>query len=362
MTQLPSQAEMQRAHGRRDASYDGIFWLGVKTTGIFCRPSCTARKPRPENVEFFGSPREAVFAGFRPCKRCRPMETNGAPPDWAARLLAEIDRRPTERFSDSHLRSLGIDPARARRYFLKHYGMTFQAYSRGRRLGISLEQIRQGADLDDVTLGTGYSSHSGFREAFAKTFGTPPGKSRSSDCVTTTWIESPLGPLIAAATSKGVCLLEFSDRRMLDHQFARLRKHFKTAIVPGTNAHLTRLQQELNEYFAGTRSKFTVPLIFPGSAFEQKVWKALLTIRPGTTASYQDIARRIGDPRAVRAVGRANGMNRIAILIPCHRVINKDGSLGGYGGGVWRKKRLLELERSEASPGLFPSASVRAAR
>ncbi|MBI4418254.1 MAG: bifunctional transcriptional activator/DNA repair protein Ada [Ignavibacteriales bacterium] len=362
MAHLPSRPEMESAYTRRDASYDGIFWLGVRTTGIFCRPSCSARKPHPENVEFFASPKEAVFAGYRPCKRCRPMETNGAPPEWVGKLLREIEQHPTDRFSDPRIRSMGIDPARARRYFLKHYGMTFQAYTRGRRLGLSLEQIRKGADLDDVSLGTGYSSHSGFRDAFVRTFGNPPGKSRTADCVVTCWIESPLGPLVAAATSDGVCMLEFSDRRMLEHQFTRLRRHFKSAIVPGTNPHLTRLQQELQEYFAGTRTQFSVPIIFPGNPFEQKVWKALLTIPPGTTASYQDIARKIGSPKSVRAVGRANGMNRIAILIPCHRVINKDGSLGGYGGGLWRKKRLLELEGSKASLEFFepwPSARAR---
>ncbi|GJQ20861.1 MAG: hypothetical protein HBSIN02_12160 [Bacteroidia bacterium] len=285
------------------------------------------------------------------------METNGTPPSWVVRLLAEIEKHPANKLSDARLRGMGIDPARARRYFLKQYGMTFQAYSRGRRLGISLEKIRNGANLDDVTLGAGYSSYSGFREAFARTFGTPPGKSRSSDCIMTAWIESPLGPFVAAATSEGVCLLEFSDRRMLDHQVGRLRRYFRKAIVPGTNEHLTRLQKELGEYFSGKRTRFTVPLVFPGSKFEQRVWKALLTIPPGKTVSYQDIAKKIGSPQSVRAVGRANGMNRIAILIPCHRVINKDGSLGGYGGGVWRKKRLLELEGSKLPVGLFESVS-----
>jgi len=357
MMTLPPQAEMQRAYKRRDGSYDGIFFLAVRTTGIFCRPSCPARKPFPSNVEFFPSPKEAIFAGYRPCKRCRPMDSNGTPPDWVGKLLSGIEKDPTARYSDGYLRSIGVDPARARRFFLKNYGMTFQAYCRGRRLGVSLEQIREGADLDDVSLGYGYNSHSGFREAFVKTFGTPPGKSRSADCVLTTWIESPLGPLIAAATSEGICLLEFTDRRMLDNQFARLRKYFKQAIVPGTNEHFTKLQKELGEYFAGTRTTFSVPLVFPGSPFEQKVWKALLTIPPGKTASYEDIARIVGSPQSSRAVGRANGMNRIAIVIPCHRVINKNGELGGYGGGLWRKQKLLELEKRGNPDGLFASGS-----
>src|SRR5262245_10010904 len=178
MNTIPSINEMRRASLQKDADYDGIFFLAVRTTGIFCKPSCPARKPLPENVVFYPSAREAVFAGYRPCKRCRPMETEGTSPDWVQQLLSAIDRRPTERFSDSYLRSIGVEPSRARRYFLKNYGMTFQAYCRGRRLGKSFEQIRMGTDLDDVALGYGYNSHSGFREAFVKTFGKPPGNSR----------------------------------------------------------------------------------------------------------------------------------------------------------------------------------------
>ena len=341
---LPSLKEMERAYKHRDASYDGLFFLAVRTTGVFCRPSCPARKPLRFNVEYFSSPREAVFAGYRPCKRCRPMETNGKPPDWVGTLFSAIEKNPSARYSDSHLRSIDIEPARARRFFLKNYGMTFQAYCRARRLGKSFEQIRLGADLDDVALGYGYNSHSGFRDAFAKTFGAAPGKSRGADCIVTAWVESPFGPLLAAATSKGVCLLEFTDRRRLDLQFSRLRKYFQCSIVPGENNHIVQLKNELEEYFAGKRKRFTVKLFHPGTAFEQKVWNVLLTIPYGSTVSYEDIAKNIGSPGASRAVGRANGFNRISIVIPCHRVINKNGELGGYGGGLWRKKMLLSLE------------------
>jgi len=345
MMTLPSLKEMERAYKHRDASYDGLFFLAVRTTGVFCRPSCPARKPLRSNVEYFSSPREAVFAGYRPCKRCRPMETNGKPPDWVGTLFSAIEKNPSARYSDSHLRSIDIDPARARRFFLKNYGMTFQAYCRARRLGKSLEQIRLGADLDDVALGYGYNSHSGFRDAFAKTFGAAPGKSRGTDCIVTAWVESPFGPLLAAATSEGICLLEFTDRRRLDHQFSRLRKYFRCSIVPGENNHIVQLKNELTEYFAGKRKQFSIKLFYPGTAFEEKVWKVLLTIPYGSTVSYEDIAKTIGSPGASRAVGRANGFNRISIVIPCHRVINKNGELGGYGGGLWRKKTLLSLEK-----------------
>src|SRR5207237_6446074 len=134
-----------------------------------------------------------------------------------------VDAAPKARLTDGALRTRGLDPAKARRHFLKHYGMTFQAYCRARRLGQALEQIRQGAKLDDVALGNGYESHSGFREAFARTFGSSPGQSRNGDCIVAAWVESPLGPLVAGATTKGLCLLEFTDRRMLEAQFTTIR-------------------------------------------------------------------------------------------------------------------------------------------
>jgi AraC family transcriptional regulator, regulatory protein of adaptative response / methylated-DNA-[protein]-cysteine methyltransferase len=348
MITLPPLKEMERAYKQRDASFDGLFFLAVRTTGIFCRPSCPARKPLSSNVEYYSSPREAVFAGYRPCKRCRPMETDGKPPEWVGQLFSTIEENPSARYSDAYLRSINVDPARARRFFLKNYGMTFQAYCRARRLGKSFEQIRLGADLDDVALGYGYNSHSGFRDAFAKTFGAAPGKSRGTDCIITAWVESPFGPLLAAATSGGICLLEFTDRRRLDHQFSRLRKYFRCSIVPGENAHIAQLKSELAEYFAGKRKRFSVKLFYPGTPFEERVWRALLTIPYGSTVSYEDIAKTLGSPGASRAVGRANGFNRISIVIPCHRVINKNGELGGYGGGLWRKKMLLELEKGNS--------------
>ena len=351
MPTLPSRAEMQRAYLKRDETYDGVFFLGVQTTGIFCRPSCGARKPLPKNVDFFATAREAVFAGYRPCKRCRPMSAAVESPPWVRQLLARVDSASGSRIADSAIRNMGIDPARARRYFQTNYGMTFQAYCRGRRMGKALEQIRKGHGLDEVTLGHGYESHSGFREAFGRTFGSPPGKARETDCILVTWIESPLGPLIAGATNDHLVLLEFTERRMLEAQFTTLRKIFKHPIVPGTNEVLDLLRDELARYFEGKLKNFKVPLEFPGSPFQKKVWEGLLRIPYGKTVSYEELAKRIGAPQAQRAVGHANGLNRMAIVIPCHRVINKGGNLGGYGGGVWRKQRLLELERGETTLG-----------
>jgi len=347
MQPLPPVPEMQKAYQRRDASYDGIFILGVRSTGIFCRPSCSSRKPKPENVEFFRTPREALFAGFRPCKRCKPMMAVGSAPPWVERLLAEVERDPAQRLNDGSIRKLGIEPARARRYFQKTFGMTFHTYCRGRRLGAALQEIRNGARLDDVALGHGFESHSGFRDAFSRTFGTPPGKARTTDSIVFTWIESPLGAMIAGATPTALVLLEFTDRRMLATQIATLYRLFKRPIVPGENAVLRQLKQELSEYFERKRKHFSVPLDFPGSEFQREVWDSLRKIPYGATVSYEQLAKSIGRKTAQRAVGHTNGLNRLAIVIPCHRVITKGGKLGGYGGGVWRKQALLELERGE---------------
>jgi AraC family transcriptional regulator, regulatory protein of adaptative response / methylated-DNA-[protein]-cysteine methyltransferase len=344
MNIMPPIKEMQRAYLGKDASYDGIFFLGVRTTGVFCRPSCPARKPLPENVDYFSSVREALFAGYRPCRRCRPLDTNGRPPEWVSTALTLVDSSE-EKIKDSDLRREGIDPFRIRRYFQKHYGMTFQAYCRSQRMGSALGQLRRGTSLDDVALGNGYESHSGFRDAFSRTFGRPPGSSESLDCVVASWIESPLGPLVAAANDRGVCLLEFTDRRMLETQFVTLKKFFSCAIVPGRNGHLNLLQKELQQYFAGNLKQFSIPLVYPGTPFQERVWNELLRIPYGETRSYEDLARQIASAGAQRAVGHANGQNRIAIVIPCHRVVNKDGKLGGYGGGLWRKQFLLDLER-----------------
>ncbi len=344
MNTMLSVKEMQRAQIEKDVSYDGIFFLAVRTTGIFCRPSCPARKPLPENVKYFSNVREALFAGYRPCKRCRPLDTDGRPPEWVARALGLVNGNE-ERIKDSELRRSGLDPFRVRRYFQKHYGMTFQAYCRAQRMGGALDQLRRGASLDDVALGNGYESHSGFRDAFSRTFGRPPGTSHGLDCIVVSWFESPLGPLIAAANDRGICLLEFTDRRMLETQFRTLKKLFACAIVPGENVHMTQLRKELEQYFAGDLKQFSVPLVYPGTPFQERVWNELLRIPYGQTRSYEDLARRIGSADAQRAVGHANGTNRIAIVIPCHRVVNKDGKLGGYGGGLWRKQHLLDLEK-----------------
>ncbi|HET9130194.1 MAG TPA: methylated-DNA--[protein]-cysteine S-methyltransferase, partial [Terriglobia bacterium] len=330
---MPPIKEMQGAYLRKDPTYDGIFFLAVKTTRIFCRPSCPARRPLPENVVYFPNASDAVVAGYRPCKRCRPLETNGQPPEWVGRAL-EIAEGQASRVRDSQMKQSGIDPYRLRRYFQHHYGMTFQAYCRSQRLGDSLHQLRAGASLDDVALGNGFESHSGFRDAFMRTFGQAPGASRTLESIVVSWLESPLGLMVAAASVRGICILDYVDRRTLEAQFNAVKKQFSCAIVPGENRHILQLRKELAAYFAGNLRQFSVHLDYFGSPFQIQVWNELRRIPYGETCSYEILADRIGSPSAPRAVGRANGMNRINIVIPCHRVLNKSGKLGGYGGGL----------------------------
>jgi AraC family transcriptional regulator of adaptative response/methylated-DNA-[protein]-cysteine methyltransferase len=331
-----------------DSDYDGVFVTAVRTTGIFCRPSCPARKPNPENVEFFACPRDALLAGYRPCKRCTPLADIGAAPEWLAPLLAEIERDPARRWSDADLRELGLTPDRVRRWFKTNHGMTFHAYSRARRLGRALGQLRFGDRVIDAALDAEYESLSGFADAFAGFFGDAPSRAASaSTAVVVDRLLTPLGPMLIGASERGVCLAEFVDRRMLETQLARLRDRLGAALVPGTTELLGELSAKLGRYFAGELERFDVPLDLPGTEFQQRVWSALRAVPYGATASYGDLARSLGRPSAVRAVARANGDNRVAILVPCHRIIGSDGSLTGYGGGLWRKQKLLDHERGE---------------
>lgn len=212
-------------------------------------------------------------------------------------------------------------------------------------MGQALTELRRGRTLDTVATANGYDSHSGFRAAFARQFGGPPGSRRSDVAIVTTQIASPLGPLSAAATDEGVCMLEFEPRTGRSESW--LSRHFDRAVVPGQHPLLDELRNQLAAYFARQRREFSLPIIAPGTDFQRSVWSALQTIPYGATRSYADIAVQVKSPHAVRAVGQANGANRVAIVIPCHRVVNAGGKLGGYGGGLWRKQFLLDLERAE---------------
>ena len=349
MTTLPSSEVMYRALTERDPAFDGIFYVAVRTTLVFCRPVCHARTPKRENVEFFGTPHEALHAGYRPCLRCRPLDRSRASPQVVEELLAAVEADPSGRLRDADLEHMGIDPSSARRAFRRYCGMSFHAYHRARRMGMALSGIREGKSVIELQLDHGFESGSGFREAFGRVFGTPPSQARDLDCLYARSFESPLGPLLALANDEGVHLLEFVDRRGLERELQTLRRRVPQHIVPGDHAHLESIGKELAEYFNGDSLEFATPIKLDGSPFQRTVWEALREIPPGATRSYAEIASRVGKPSAVRAVGRANGDNKLVIIVPCHRVIGADGTLTGYGGGLWRKAWLLEHERRHTS-------------
>jgi len=344
MMTLPSTTEMYRALVERDGSFEGLFFACVRTTGIFCRPTCHARKPKPENVEFASTIQEALHRGYRPCQLCEPMSAGAAAPNWLAPLLDELKAQPDMKLRDQDLRVRGLDPVQVRRTFKRSFGMTFQAYQRACRLGVAMKALHTGSATIDAGMDAGFDSDSGFRQAFARVFGDTPGRARTRAMLTATWIESPLGPMLAIAGDDGLQLLEFVDRRALETELRELRRTLGTAIVPGEHPILQRAATQLREYFQGARREFDLPLAQHGSTFQLAAWQALREIPYGETRSYSDMARRVGSPGAVRAIGRVNGQNRLAIVVPCHRVIRSDGSLCGYGGGRWRKQWLLELE------------------
>ena len=339
---------MYKALVQKDSSFEGIFIVGVKTTGIFCRPTCPARKPKLENVEFFSSSKEALDSGYRPCKRCKPLEARGETPQWVESILHKVDEDPSRKWTDKEIEELDINPNRLRRWFKKHHGTTFHGYVRLRRLGNALGQIKHGENAAQVAYDNGYESLSGFREAMKELTGKPVKKGKDTILVHINRITTPLGPMLVGTTKSALCILEFVDRRMLETQLQRLQNKLNCTFVPGSNEITTHTAKELEEYFDGKRTEFTIPLNLSGSDFQQSVWKQLQEIPYGRTRSYKEQAMAIGNLKAIRAVATANGDNRIAIIIPCHRVIGSDGSLTGYGGGLWRKKFLLNLERSHS--------------
>lgn len=244
----------------------------VSTTNVFCRPGCPARAPRADHVERFATAREALFAGYRPCLRCGPMESFGA----------------------------DVTPAQLHRAESLHPVLAAARRASGRRSG--------------------------------------------ADSVVLRMLGTPLGPMLAGATDDGICLLEFTDRPMLPTQLAVLQHRLGRSVVAGRHPHLDRLARELGEWFAGRRTGFEVPVVAPGTPFQERVWSVLRALPAGSTISYEELAARAGRPGAQRAAGTANGANRLAILVPCHRVVRKTGEVGNYGGGRWRKEWLLHHE------------------
>ena len=346
---LPTEATMWTAFQTADTSYDGVFVTAVRTTRIFCRPSCTARKPKRENVVFYATTREALFDGYRACLRCRPLDPPGAAPAWIRPLLEAIAAEPARRWRDADLRALGLEPDRVRRWFRRAHGMTFHQYQRALRVGSAIRHLNDGGDVLNAAYDHGWESMSAFDDALRALTGRSPARSRDAVVVHLARIETPLGAMLAAADARALRLLEFTDRRMLETQLTRLAKRTGAVLVPGDNDVIARTRPELDAYFRGELRAFTVELDPAGTEFQCAVWLELTRIGYGETRSYGAQASALGRPDAVRAVARANGDNPIAIIVPCHRVAGSNGSLTGYGGGLWRKQRLLDLEQGVPS-------------
>jgi AraC family transcriptional regulator, regulatory protein of adaptative response / methylated-DNA-[protein]-cysteine methyltransferase len=344
LAKLPAHEELYGAFCRKDMSLDGIVFVAVRTTRIFCRPGCPAPVPLSRNVEFYRSAVEALAAGYRACKRCKPLERPQAGSAVVEDLLNRLAEDPSFRWSSARLVELGINPVTARRHFERRFGMSFLKYARSGRLAQAHAAIENGADVLMAQLDAGFESSSGFREAFAQAFHSAPSKAHNSVLLRADWIDTPLGVMIALTDERQLHLLEFVNRKAIRGQITRYQRTANALLLPGETKASRQLRRELDSYFNGKALKFECPIAEAGTPFQLRVWDALRQIGPGTTLSYSAIASKIGAPLAVRAVANANAMNRCAIIIPCHRVIGADGTLTGYAGGLPRKQWLLDHE------------------
>ena len=338
-----------RVLGTRDTKYDGTFFTAVKTTGIFCHPSCRARIPKAKNVIFYDSIEEALENGFRPCKICKPMEKIGETPIYIKKIIAELQQNPHEKISDEQLKAKGIEPHTIRRWFKKNYNITFHSFQRMLRINYAFTNIKKGNSITYSAFESGYESLSGFNESYRSIFGESASKSKKRTVVNVLRFSSPIGSIIACATENGLCFLGFIGQKRLEKQFIEIQRHFNAIILPGKNVHLTKVKKEITEYFDGKRKTFSVSLDIVGTDFRKKVWTELLNIPYGQTISYKEQAIALDHLKAIRAVASANGANKISIIVPCHRVIGSDGSLTGYAGGLHKKNWLLNFEKSNSN-------------
>lgn len=344
-TELTFEQKYQHL-GQKDSQYDGSFFTAVKTTGIFCHPSCRARTPKAENVTFYDDIQSCLENGFRPCKICKPLEKIGQVPEYISKIMARLQKNPQTKISDINLKEQGIEPHTIRRWYKKNHGMTFHGFQRMFRINYAFNHIKKGKTITDSAFDSGYDSLSGFNQSFQTVFGQSPSQSKNKNIINVMRIASPIGSLIACASNKGICFLGFVGQKHLERNFTLIQKHFKAVILPTPNPHLKTLEKELKEYFDAKRQTFDVALDVIGTDFQQKVWQALLQIPYGETSSYKQQAIAIDKLKAIRAVATANGANKISIIIPCHRIIGSDGSLTGYAGGLHRKKWLLDFEKN----------------
>ena len=351
---LPDNSTAWRAVQQRDRRFDGQFVYGVSSTHIFCRPSCSSRRPTRSRVEFFTSPADAERAGYRACKRCRPTTAARSDIEIAvARAADYLARHRDERVTLSKLaREVGVSAFHLQRAFKRALGVSPREYHAAERRRVLTDRLRKGDTVSRATYEAGYGSSSRVYERSSRHMGMTPAALRKGAAgvrIQFAIVDSALGRLLAAYTERGVCSVKIGgDDRALQRDF---RAEFPEAEIQAAGPAIHQWIASIVDSLRGGDTR-DIPLDARGTAFQWRVWKELQRIPRGTTLSYSDVARRIGKPRAVRAVAHACAKNPIALVIPCHRVVREDGSLGGYRWGLERKEALLELEATEGTGGV----------
>ena len=345
-----SEFKMRKAITAKDKSYDGQFFFGVITTGIFCKPSCSSRTPKPENLRFFVDNQQAITAGFRPCKRCRPTEDN----PHMERLIdvaRYIEEHAQDRLTLADLADItGLSSSRLQRIFKETFGVSPKVYQDNIRMKLFKQSLKDGEGVTDSIFASGFGSISRVYGEAARNIGMTPKAYRaggSGETITYACRDSALGLIIMAATDKGVCFVQFGDTEK--SLISKLKEEFPNAQVSASSAkqspELDDWIQALDQHISEGTPRPELPLDMRGTAFQIKVWRFLLSIQEADVLSYSEVAANIDKPKAVRAVASACARNRIGVLIPCHRVLRADGSLGGYRWGLERKRTLLDMER-----------------
>ncbi|HWE64762.1 MAG TPA: bifunctional DNA-binding transcriptional regulator/O6-methylguanine-DNA methyltransferase Ada [Chloroflexota bacterium] len=340
----------------RDGQYDGRFFYGVRSTGIYCRPSCPSRRPRREQVRFFAASAAAEQAGFRPCRRCRPQEDAAPEVEVVRQVCRYIDEHPDGPVTLAVLGAhVGLSPYHLQRSFKNTMGATPQQYATARRIDRFKEQLKGGQAVTGAMYDAGYGSSSQlYTQAPARLGMTPTAylKGGAGMNIHYTTATSPLGWLLVAATERGICVVRFGESAAdLEQALAR---EFSAATLERDDAALQPWVDALARYLDGRQPRLDLPLDVQATAFQSRVWEALRAIPYGSTRSYSQIARAIGQPTAARAVAQACASNPAALIIPCHRVVRDDGSLSGYRWGVERKRSLLAREAQPAAPDATP--------
>ena len=346
-----NREECWAALASRDRSAAGAFVYAVRTTGVYCRPGCASRPPRPENVAFYPTPAAAETAGFRPCKRCRPSEGSVGERHVAAigRACALIRARDALPSLTELADAAGISRFHFHRVFKEITGATPREWGKAYRLGRFAARLDAGESVAEAVYASGFGASSRAYEAAPGGLGMTPGARRHGgrgETIRFTTVETGLGWALVAATGRGICMTALGDERAALE--AELRRRFPAALIWPADAALTAWAERIVQFITRPDAQPDLPLDIRGTAFQAQVWRALQKIPPGQTASYSEIAAALGRPRAVRAVAQACANNKLAVLVPCHRVVRSDGDLAGYRWGIERKRALIAREREAA--------------